>query len=359
VGTWDWDVPQDRIYCNAQFAKLYSIDPQIAAAGAPLAAFLTPIHPDDRDRIGKALAVAVQTGGELSEEHRLVQQDGSVRWVHARGRCHCDAAGNASRFPGVLFEITELKRAEEQLRRSNEQLMRANRELEEFAYVASHDLQEPLRMVNIYTQMILKNIGSEKTKVGPYADFVQQGVTRMEVLIQDLLTFSRTVHAEELHVGTADLSVSMAEALSVLKNRIEENGAVVTLADTLPTVRGDDSQMAHVFQNLLSNALKYRQAEVRPEIRVSAKQDGENWIISVRDNGIGFDPKYAERIFGLFKRLHKEDYPGTGLGLAICKRIVERYGGRIWAEGRSGAGATFHFSLRAAEGAERVANSVS
>ena len=214
-------------------------------------------------------------------------------------------------------------------------------------------------MVNIYTQLILKNIGPEKTKVGPYADFVQQGVTRMEVLIHDLLTFSRTVHAEELHVGSADLSVSMAEALSVLKNRIEETGATVTLAEPLPTVRGDASQMAHVFQNLLSNALKYRQAEVRPEIHVGAERDGGNWIISVRDNGIGFDPKYAERIFGLFKRLHKEDYPGTGLGLAICKRIVERYGGRIWAEGRPGAGATFRFSLPAAEGAERAAYSVS
>ena len=246
-------------------------------------------------------------------------------------------------------DITERKRAEEELRRSNEQLTRVNRELEEFAYVASHDLQEPLRIVNIYTQIILKELGEEKPAMAEYAAFVQQGVARMEVLIQDLLTYSRAVHAEEPSVGTADLKASLGEALSVLKNRIEESNSLIA-AEWLPTVRGDGSQMAHVFQNLLSNALKYRRKDTPLHVRISARQDGGHWIISVRDNGIGFEPQYAERIFGLFKRLHKDEYPGTGLGLAICKRIVERYGGRIWAEGSPGAGATFYFSLPSVEG---------
>lgn len=166
----------------------------------------------------------------------------------------------------------------------------------------------------------------------------------METLIHDLLTFSRSVQIDDSPIGAADLSISFADALSVLKGRIEEVGAVIQ-ASTLPVVSGDASQFTHVFQNVLSNALKYRNKDVRPEILVSAKQDGDLWIISVEDNGIGFDPKYAERIFGLFKRLHKDEYEGTGLGLAICKRIVERYGGRIWAEGRVGAGATIYFSL--------------
>jgi signal transduction histidine kinase len=167
---------------------------------------------------------------------------------------------------------------------------------------------------------------------------------RMEALIHDLLTFSRAVHKEELPVGTADLAVSLGEALSVLKGDIEESAAVVTAGD-LPRVRGETAQMAHVFQNLLSNALKYRKNDVPPEIRVSAKPDDDHWIVSVRDNGIGFEPRYADRIFGLFKRLHTKEYAGTGLGLAICKRIVERYGGCIWAESKPGAGAAFHFSL--------------
>jgi light-regulated signal transduction histidine kinase (bacteriophytochrome) len=216
--------------------------------------------------------------------------------------------------------------------------------LEEFAYVASHDLQEPLRMVNIYTQLILKNPEGEKEKLAIYSQFVQEGVKRMEALIQDLLAFSRTVHSEDLPIGNAELSASFTEAMSVLKSRIDEVGAVIQ-ASTLPAVRGDASQFTHVFQNVLSNALKYRKKDIPPEIQVSATQDGDRWIISVQDNGIGFEPKYAERIFGLFKRLHKDEYAGTGLGLAICKRIVERYGGRMWAESRLGSGATFYFSL--------------
>ncbi len=242
-------------------------------------------------------------------------------------------------------DITERKRAEEDLKRSNEELTRMNRDLEEFAYVASHDLQEPLRMVNIYTQLILKEIAVEGARLEDYIAFVQQGVARMQALIQDLLAFLRAVHAEESPVGTADLSASLREALAALKDRIEEAGPAIT-ADPLPTVRGDTSQMCHVFQNLVSNALKYRQSGVPLQIHISAKRDGNDWTISVRDNGIGFEPRYAARIFGLFKRLHKkEEYPGTGLGLAICQRIVERYGGRIWAEGSLGDGAAFHFSL--------------
>jgi light-regulated signal transduction histidine kinase (bacteriophytochrome) len=132
----------------------------------------------------------------------------------------------------------------------------------------------------------------------------------------------------------------------VLKNRIEESGAVIT-ADALPLTLGDTSQMAHVFQNILSNALKYRKADIPPDIRVTAERDGDNWVICIRDNGIGFESQYAERIFGLFKRLHQDAYPGTGLGLAICKRIVERYGGHMWAKSVGGEGATFYFSLPA------------
>jgi light-regulated signal transduction histidine kinase (bacteriophytochrome) len=166
----------------------------------------------------------------------------------------------------------------------------------------------------------------------------------MQALIQDLLTFSCAVHTEELESETADLSASLNTALLALKGQMEEVGAVI-VAGPLPTVRGDTSQLTQVFQNLLSNALKYRKPEVSPKIEITTLLENESWTVSVRDNGIGFDPRYAERIFGLFKRLHRDEYPGTGLGLAICRRIVERYGGKIWAEGVSGEGAAFHFSL--------------
>jgi PAS domain S-box-containing protein len=326
VGTWDWNIPEKTV------------------AGAPIAEFVEHIHPDDRARVDASIRQALETGGDFAEEYRVVQPDNSVRWVYARGYCHLDEARNPLRFPGVIFDITGLKRAEDDLLQSNQELKRVNRELEEFAYVASHDLQEPLRTVNIYSQLVLRDIGPEKEKLYQYAGFIQRGVIRMEALIGDLLTFSRAVHPEELPVGTADLAAALGEALSVLKEDIEENAAVIS-SGPLPSVRGDTSQMAHVFQNLLSNALKYRRNEVPPQVHISAEPDEGQWTISVRDNGIGFEPRYANRIFGLFKRLHTKEYPGTGLGLPICKRIVERYGGRIWAEGTPGAGAAFHFSL--------------
>ncbi len=269
--------------------------------------------------------------------------DGSFRSFLTRMEPIKDGAGRVVRWFGTNTDITEQRRTEEELRRMN-------RELEEFAYVASHDLQEPLRMVNIYTQQILRTVGAGNEKLSQYAGFVQQGVSRMEALIHDLLTFSRTVQSDETAPGRADLQAAYEDALTVLKDRIEETGAAIK-AGPLPMVRGDTAQMGQVFQNVLSNALKYRKAGVAPEIELTAARCGEHWRISIRDNGIGFEPRYAERIFGLFKRLHKDEYPGTGLGLAICKRIVERYGGRMWAEGLPETGATFYFELPGVDGA--------
>ena len=280
---------------------------------------------------------AISSGEAFEMVFPLRRADGQFRSFLTRVEPVKDAEGRVVRWFGTNTDITDQRRTEEELRRMN-------RELEEFAYVASHDLQEPLRMVNIYTQQILRSLSAEDEKLIQYSNFVREGVNRMEALIQDLLKFSRNVHTDELQIGTADLAQSLTEALSVLKDRIEETRAVVT-TESLPLARGDTAQIAHVFQNILSNALKYRKDNVIPEITISVERARDRWIVSIRDNGIGFEPRYSERIFGLFKRLHKEEYPGTGLGLAICKRIVERYGGRIWADGTPGAGAVFYFSL--------------
>jgi light-regulated signal transduction histidine kinase (bacteriophytochrome) len=253
-----------------------------------------------------------------------------------------DSNDQVVRWFGTNTDITEQRRTEEKLRR-------INRDLEEFSYVASHDLQEPLRMVNIYTQLMLKGKDGAKKDLDLYAGYIAEGMKRMDILIHDLLSFARSVHGDdELDAGSADVAAAFQDALSVLKSRMEESGAVVR-AGALPVTRGDVPQLSHVFQNILSNALKYRKADRVPEVEVSAVREGSEWIISVRDNGIGFEPKYADRIFGLFKRLHKDEYPGTGLGLAICKRIVERYGGRIWADSVPGQGSTFYVSLPAVD----------
>jgi PAS domain S-box-containing protein len=232
--------------------------------------------------------------------------------------------------------------------RARKELELANRRLEEFAYVASHDMQEPLRMVGIYTQIIQEQTAAEDDEMQRYAGFVRQGVERMEHLIRDLLEYSRVTQADDTPPGVVDLNEALAEALKTMEIRIGETNARVS-SEPLPKVRGEVSQFVHVFQNLLSNSLKYTRKDVPPEIGISGRRDGENWIVSVRDNGVGFDQQYAQQIFGLFKRLHKDEFSGTGLGLAICQRIVERYGGTIWAEGRPAEGATVHISIPGAK----------
>jgi light-regulated signal transduction histidine kinase (bacteriophytochrome) len=201
-------------------------------------------------------------------------------------------------------------------------------------------------MINIYSQLLLRRDGLRNdATAAQYADFVHKGVSRMEELLNDLLVYSRVIHSDQDEPKTASLDRSLSEAISILHARIEETDAETVYAP-LPKVVGDEKQLALVFQNLLSNALKYRREDVRPKVEIWTENRAHECVINVRDNGIGFSPAYSERIFGLFKRLHKDAYPGTGLGLAICRRIIERYGGKIWgtSEGE-GLGATFTFSL--------------
>jgi PAS domain S-box-containing protein len=249
--------------------------------------------------------------------------------------------GTVEAVAGSTRDVTERRKVEQELRS-------ANAELEEFAHVASHDMQEPLRMVNIYTQLLLKHFADATDKdIQGYAAFIREGVQHMTNLIRDLLSYSRTIHEEYERFPSADLVVPFSQALTVLRSRIAESGANIS-RDYLPKVLGNEAQLEQVFINLLANALKYVKPGMPACVHVSAARNGKEWIISVRDNGIGFDPQYAERIFGLFKRLHKNAYPGTGLGLAICKRIIERHGGRIWAESEIEKGSVFSFSLPSA-----------
>jgi PAS domain S-box-containing protein len=339
IGVWDWDVIQNRIEWTDFIYDSYGVERGKFPGGVENFAQL--IHPDDQDRIIRSIRASIHQGAPYDVEFRVVHPTGEIHWVATTAVVLRNDDGKAIRMLGATTDITARKEAEEELRRKN-------RDLEEFAFVAGHDLREPLRAINIYTQLILKRLGEEDAKINQYAGFVRHGITRMDALIGDLLKFSRVVLSEEETIESADLSASLNDALSLLKNNIAESGSVVT-AESLPRVRGSTVQMTHVFQNLLSNALKYRKKDGRAEIHVSAKLDGSRWIISIEDNGIGFEEQHADHIFGLFKRLHHDDYAGTGLGLAICKRVVERYGGRIWAEGRPGEGATFRFSLPSAD----------
>ncbi len=203
-------------------------------------------------------------------------------------------------------------------------------------------------MVNIYSHLLIKkqeNLSPESQK---YLEFIGAGVRRMEELIRDLLSFARNVQSEALSLEPVSLRSCLDKALATLQVQIEQKSARIDIA-ALPMVMGEETQLPQLFQNLLSNALKYSKADVAPVLQIESRRDNNQWVISVRDNGIGFKQEYEQHIFGLFKRLHRNEYAGTGLGLAICKRIVERLGGRIWAESQPGVGSTFFFTLTAAD----------
>jgi PAS domain S-box-containing protein len=243
-----------------------------------------------------------------------------------------------------LRDITERKRHGEERRKLTEDLLRSNEELQHFAYVASHDLQEPLRMISSYLQLLARRYkGRLDTDADEFIDYAVDGAKRMQNMIVALLSYARVgTHGGELK--EVDAGAALGAALDNLKLAVEDSGAQVT-HDPLPTVPADESQLTQLFQNLISNSLKFR-GTGPPIIHVSARRDGGYWVFSVKDNGIGIDTEYGERIFRIFQRLHgKGDYPGTGIGLSICKKIVERHGGRIWIESAPGEGATFYFTL--------------
>jgi light-regulated signal transduction histidine kinase (bacteriophytochrome) len=223
-------------------------------------------------------------------------------------------------------------------------LSRSNEELEQFAYVASHDLQEPLRMISSYTQLLGRRYGDKLDgDAKEFMEFIVDGAARMKQLIEDLLAYSR-VGTRGHNFESVDSGAALAKALTNLRAAQESSGAKVT-HDAMPEVFADAAQLAQLFQNLIGNAMKFH-GEEPPRIHVGGETREEVWVFTVRDNGIGLDTQYADRIFMMFQRLHnKAEYPGTGIGLAICKKIVDRHGGRIWVESTPGKGCTFGFTL--------------
>lgn len=238
------------------------------------------------------------------------------------------------------------KQSENKLRGLVEELRRSNRDLEQFAYVASHDLKEPLSMVVSYLQLLDKRYrGVMDHDAGEFISFAIDGATRMQALVSDLLEYSRIGTRDKPFVAV-DSNACLKRALENLRTALQESGAVVT-NDPLPTLECEGSQVTQLFQNLIGNALKFR-GEGQPRVHVSARLQGGHWLFSIKDNGIGIEPQYTERIFVIFQRLHdRQEYPGTGIGLAICKRITERHGGRIWVESTPGQGSTFFFTIAA------------
>jgi len=302
---------------------------------------------EDRDAVRENAVSMLKGGQSLGYEFRVVNKQAKIKWVmetvvpiyYRRKRATL----------GSLIDVTERKQMEERLKQITDEMQRSNTELEQFAYVISHDLQEPLRMVSSYTQLLAKRYSNKlDADADEFIAYAVNGAKRMQTLLHDLLDYSR--------VGTRGKPFSLVncehiveQAMANLKIAIEECGASVSY-DVLPTIMGDEGQLVRLFQNLISNAIKFRREEA-PQVNISAQRRNNTVTFSVKDNGIGIDPQHSQSIFEIFRRLHtSEEYQGTGMGLAICKKIVERHGGHISVQSQPGQGSTFYFSVDMAGG---------
>jgi two-component system sensor kinase FixL len=289
----------------------------------------------------------ISSGRTWEGEIRNRAKDGRHYWVHTTIVPLPDERDVPMEFISIRFEITQRKLAEERLLQYADRLEASNRELQDFASVAAHDLQEPLRKIQAFSDRLLRKYREVLGDEGrDYLDRMLGSVRRMQTLIDDLLAYSR-VATQVRPLAPVDLNAALKDVLADLEVRIESTGARVTSGE-LPVIEADLVQMRQLLQNLLANALKFHRPGAAPEIHLEAERQGARWELRVRDNGIGFDEKYLDRIFTIFQRLHgRTEYEGTGVGLAVCRRIAERHGGTITARSRPGEGATFILNLPA------------
>jgi PAS domain S-box-containing protein len=376
IGTFEWNIKNGVNIWTPELEAMYGLEegefPGTQEAWEEL------IHPDDKQKAVAGVDDALKTGEPVESEFRVKWNDGSVHWLMGRWQAIKGDDGQPLKLIGINVDITELKKYESKqqhllenekeltskLHISNQELEKANmelihqrnvqnnlikkleisnKELEQFAYVASHDLQEPLRMVTSFTQLLAMKYRSKlDSDADDYIDFIVEGSHRMKDLIDDLLAYSR-LNTEKTEYQYNDLNQILDKVLLGMKNTLEEENAQIT-QDKLPTVRCDSSQLGQVFQNLISNSIKFH--ETKPKIHISAEETDGEWIVGVSDEGIGISPEHQKQIFDLFKRLHtRKEYPGTGIGLSICKRVVERHDGKIWVESKPGKGSSFYFTL--------------
>jgi PAS domain S-box-containing protein len=303
--------------------------------------YLEFVHPDERDAAREVIAQMEAGGSTVEFLCRIRRKDGNWRHILWSGQ----GAPDDGCFYLVGKDVTGRRRLEEELESRAERLERINAELQDFAYIASHDLSEPLRMITSYLQLLQRRYeGQLDQTADEFIHYAVDGADRMKALIDDLLQYSR-VGSDAVQRVPVDADAVLGSVLRSLEGAILERGATVT-HEQLGVVHGDSTQIGQLLQNLVANAIKFGRPDVPPEVRVERVPERDEWHVVVRDNGIGIEARHAERIFKMFGRLHgREEYEGTGIGLAICRRIADRHAGRIWVESNPGSGSAFHVSI--------------
>jgi len=309
--------------------------------GGPL-----PFIPSEREGEHRAMRAQDLAGqGFTGREIRRKRKDGTWLDLSVSTAPLHDKSGSVSGILSIYVDITSRKQAETALKRQARELARSNADLQQFAHAVSHDLQEPLRAICAYAQLLARYSAGLDSTANEFLNFIIDGSQRMTALIRDLLAYSRVMEGEGTSGEPVDLSVVLSDSLEDLSLLIEESGATVTVTAPLPVVEGHRVALTQLMLNLISNAIKYRKPETPPQVTICAERADEEWIFSISDNGAGIDPRDYTKIFVIFERLDSAKSSGTGLGLALCQKIVERHGGRIWVQSEPGAGSTFYFTL--------------
>jgi PAS domain S-box-containing protein len=353
IGNWSWDIPHNKIDWSDEMYRIYGLEPQ--SEEIHFERFIGLVHPDDRERRLEEIQRALVT--HIAEDYviRIVWDNGTIRVLQGRGEVILDEFNKPCKLSGTCQDVTEQYHINQQLEQKNLELQRSNEELTSFNYIASHDLQEPLRKIKLFSNRIFeKDFESLSPTAKEFLPRVITSATQMQKLLNDLLAFSRATSADKVFEKT-DLNLLLDEVKNTLKESIEEKQVTITHTK-LPELNLISFQFQQLLENIIGNAIKYSKPDVPIEIKITSKtSSGKNYenqgavagknynILSVSDNGIGFDQQYSQKIFELFQRLHnKNEYSGTGIGLAICKKIIQNHNGFITATGEPGKGATFH-----------------